>query len=312
MKYTTIKKGEINKITTHKKCPPREKAFFTMMRQSGLKPQAIKQLKIEDLERILEKDTPIPCKINTVKIKSGNPAAFVGNETVNYLKLYLEPNLKPENLLFHSHYDPDTPVNTKNISRTFKQLVNHLAKKGTIETSDLQLSSLTKFYKENAKHYTAELKKQAPIKDDEFYRRLYEEKAMPFLEIETPPPIETYRLKKQQQKEIEKRETEIRKIKDQLKVIEPLLDWVDAFKNSGQLEFFLDKVKNADAIRLPPDKGSFYKIDLPDEVSLKIEKIAEKTGKKRGEVLNEALETGIDQILNSDNTKYFSLGKKRH
>jgi len=122
--------------------------------------------------------------------------------------------------------------------------------------------------------------------NDDFYRKLYKEIIMDSIEIE---PLEKSALYS--------RDNQIKKIKNQLKTIEPLLEWVNVLKKSGQLEYFLDKVKNAEAIQLPPDEGSFRKIDLPDEVCLKIDEIAERTGKKKGEVMNEAFETGIDILM---------------
>jgi hypothetical protein len=52
MKNRIITKDEINKITNE--CKPREKAFFTIMRQSGIEPCIIKELKIKNVEKILE------------------------------------------------------------------------------------------------------------------------------------------------------------------------------------------------------------------------------------------------------------------
>jgi len=213
MKNRHITRDEINRITD--KCQPREKAFFTVMRQSGLPPHTIKQLKIKNLERILNPNTPIPCKINVPHEKS---RTFIGEEAVKYLKQYLATriNLTSESLLFTIRNNPNKEINTKNVSRVFKRAAEKLekAKKITYEVrkgkpSELRLYSLIKFYRKKAKYYLAELDNNNTPKDDEFYRKLYEEKAMPFLEIETPTKTEIHQLKK-----------ENKKLKDRLEKIE--------------------------------------------------------------------------------------------
>src|SRR3989304_2843936 len=120
MKNKSIEKDVINKITEHDSVPIREKAFFTIMRQSGLAPHIIKQLKIKNAENILELNTPIPCKITIPQQKY---PTFIGNEAIHYLKLYLitrEDKLSDENLLFTAHNDSSKEINTKDVSRTFR------------------------------------------------------------------------------------------------------------------------------------------------------------------------------------------------
>lgn len=177
MRAREIERREIYWIITDDRCPPREKAFFTIMAQSGLKPNTIKKLRAKDVEKILEPNTPIPCKISNGNGKFGKAPAFLAKDAVKYLKLYLPATATPENLLFCSHSNPDQEVNTANMSRTFSQLVGL--------KSGLQLRSLTEFYQKNAGVYLSELKKKPALKGENVYRELYERKAMPFLEIES-------------------------------------------------------------------------------------------------------------------------------
>jgi hypothetical protein len=74
------------------------------------------------------------------------------------------------------------------------------------EPSELKLYSLKDFYRENAKNYQKELSNDSRPKDNEFYRELYEEEAMPFLEIELLTPIHQLET---QNKELTQRLTEI-------------------------------------------------------------------------------------------------------
>jgi hypothetical protein len=196
MKNRKITKNEINKIT--QKCKPREKAFFTIMKQSGLPPHTIKQLKIKHVEKILEPDTPIPCKINIPQKKF---PTFIGNEATEHLKDYLIRRKNPtlNDLLFTIHNKPNRQINTKNITKIFKRITQKLekAKQATYNLKKEEPNKLTpyhliKFYREKAKAYLNELKrdqKNHTIKNDEYYRKLYEKEAMYHLETEQPSKL---------------------------------------------------------------------------------------------------------------------------
>jgi hypothetical protein len=187
MKGKIITGKEIINIT--KECPPREKAFFTIMRQSGLPPHIIKHLKVRDVERILESNTPRPCRINVPHEKR---LTYIGEEAVKYTKRYLKTrkDLTPDSPLFTIRNDPDREINIKSESRTFTTIARKINR-----STKLTLYSLIGFYRMNAKEYLTELKRYDTSKDDELCRQLYEEKAIPYLEIEELTPIEMHRLK---------------------------------------------------------------------------------------------------------------------
>jgi integrase len=81
-----ITKEEIVQIMALAKI--REKAFFAVMAQSGLRPHTIQQLRLKNLERF-EK---APCKIEVskeiTKGKYGSYVSFIGSDAVKYLKQY--------------------------------------------------------------------------------------------------------------------------------------------------------------------------------------------------------------------------------
>src|SRR5208282_4576600 len=105
MENKNITNDEINKITQNSKI--REKAFFTIVRQSGLKPSTIKQLKIKHLERIREPDTPIPCKISVLNEKE---------------------KLTPESLLFVVNKNPNEQISVREMNRRFKRTAKRFLK----------------------------------------------------------------------------------------------------------------------------------------------------------------------------------------
>jgi hypothetical protein len=180
------------------------------MRQSGLTPNTIKQLKIKDVEKILEPDTPRPRKINLPqeiqKDKFGKPPTFIEEEAINYLKQYLASRTNPtgEDPLFITYSNPPQKINTHNASKTFRIQAERFEKTKTITLEEikkgkldkLKLYDLVKFYRDNTKDYIKEVKKNLN-KDDEFFRNLYEKIAKPNLEIEVPTKTKINQIEKQ-------------------------------------------------------------------------------------------------------------------
>lgn len=212
----------------------REKAFFAVMAQSGLRPHTIKQLKLKHLEG-LEK---IPCKIEVpqelAKGKYGSYVTFLGLDALKYLKQYfaIRKNLNSESLLFCAHDDPKKPVNVKDMSRAFRLAARKLEKSGALDyeirrgkPSELRLYNLRKFFRKQANqmgfenvnylmgHTVRGSDANYKPQDPEFYRELYAEKAIPFLRLETSSPLET-------EKAITTLEQENRELKNQIKRLE--------------------------------------------------------------------------------------------
>jgi integrase len=219
----------------------REKAFFAVMAQSGLRPHTINQLRLkhlEDLERT-------PCKIEIpkelAKGKYGSYVTFIGPDAVKYLKLYFatRENLTPDSLLFCAHNDSTKPVNTKDMSRAFRLAARKLEKSGAInyqiregKPSELRLYNLRKFFRKYANQMgfenvnylmghtvrgsDANYKPQNP----EFYRTLYADKAMPFLRLEEPTPTETEQLRQQHKKEMKDLQRAIAERDNRIKQLE--------------------------------------------------------------------------------------------
>jgi integrase len=234
-----ITKEEIVQIMAQVK--PREKAFFAVMAQSGLRPHTIKQLRLKHLED-LEKT---PCKIEVpqelAKGKYGSYVTFIGADALKYLKQYFatRKDLYPESLLFCAHDDSKKPVNVKDMSRAFRLAARKLEKSGAIDfeiregkPSELRLYNLRKFFRKYAiqmgfevveymmGHKVKGVDGNYRPRDPEFYRELYAEKAMPFLRLEAPTPTETTAivntLKKQHEAEMGSLKKEIQKRDEQI------------------------------------------------------------------------------------------------
>jgi integrase len=262
-----ITKEEIVQIMAQVK--PREKAFFAVMAQSGLRPHTIKQLRLKHLED-LEKT---PCKIEVpqelAKGKYGSYVTFISTDAIKYLKQYFatRKDLNPESLLFCAHDDPEKPVNVKDISRAFRLAARKLERSGAIDfevregkPSELRLYNLRKFFRKYAiqmgfevveymmGHTVKGVDGNYRPQDPEFYRELYTDKAMPFLRLEAPTPTETSAiintLKKQHEaemgslkKEIQKRDAQIQALNDRFNKYERYLKLMeDNFKPNPEEE----------------------------------------------------------------------------
>jgi integrase len=237
-----ITKDEIVQIMAVVKL--REKAFFAVMAQSGLRPHTLKQLRLKHLED-LEKT---PCKIEVpqelAKGKYSSYVTFIGPDATKYLRLYLatRANLSPECLLFCAHDDPNKSMNVKDVSRAFRLAARKLEKSGALtyeiregKPSELRLYNLRKFFRKHASqlgfenvsylmgHTVSGSDANYKPQDAEFYRELYAEKAMPFLRLEAPTPTETSAiintLKKQHEAEMGSLKKELQKRDEQIQAL---------------------------------------------------------------------------------------------
>jgi hypothetical protein len=282
MKNRDITKDEINKIT--ERCQPRERAFFTIMRQSGLPPHIIKQLKIKNLEP----NTPIPCKIS---LPHEQFPTFIGEDSINHLKQYLatRTNLTPESLLFTIRDNPNKQINTKNVSRAFALAAQKLQKEGKIsykiesrKPSKLRLYNLIKFYRKNAKYYLIAITQKPDnntLKIDEYYRKLYEEKAMPSLDIETP---DIRQLKKQ----IEKRDDEITEIKESIRKLQPIINLFENadFNDPETLQRIFIPIKTARPIKID-GKETMGILEVTPDVDRLFTQLAEQYNISKNEIV---------------------------
>jgi len=143
---------------------PREKAFFTIMAQSGLRPQTICSLRIKHLQPDL-KEHHIPCKIEVPReLAKGKYRAyfsFIGEEAINHLVDYLKTrsNITRESYLF-TQRKSEKPIEYSNESHRFREAALQLREKGTLsfeqkqigKPSELRLYNLRKYFRKYANH----------------------------------------------------------------------------------------------------------------------------------------------------------------
>jgi hypothetical protein len=271
-----ITKEEIIQIMSVSKI--REKAFFVVMAQSGLRPHTMKQLKLRNLESL---DNNVPCKIDVpqemAKGKYGSYVTFIGPDATKYLKQYhaTRTNLTQDSLLFCSHTDSTKMINVKDVSRAFRMAARKLEESGALKfeiregkPSELRLYNLRKFFRKYANqmglehvsyvmgHTTRGSDSNYTPKDPEWYRDLYKEKAMPFLRIETATPTETEKTIAELKKQLEGRDKELEEMKRMMVKLQPLVDFMNrgATEEEMKRELGLDEEDDLEA-ELGPKKS---------------------------------------------------------
>ena len=153
---------EIDEIITHTP-EMRDKAYYSMMKDSGLRPVVIKRLQYIDMKKDWEAEVT-PCKIDVPKEKNKGQYkkhyTFIGVETVEYLRKYFNQrygvgsNPSDEDLVFSQSLSENIPINTESENHIFCRIAMRLgiAKKRNIAGKRKAITqyALRKFFRNNA------------------------------------------------------------------------------------------------------------------------------------------------------------------
>jgi integrase len=130
---------------------PRDRAFFTIVAQSGLRPSTVASLNLRDIEGILTENTPVPCLIRVrqenTKGKFCDYFSFVGKESVVNLKNYLktrEKELTLDDYAFTKFGHEDEPLSPGVESHIFKKLVKKLREKNILDFKTVKKNIVVK------------------------------------------------------------------------------------------------------------------------------------------------------------------------
>ena len=218
----------------------RERAFYTFMAQSGLRPTTICNLKLKNIEPDFSAGK-IPCLVNVpeeaTKGQYHEYISFIGEEAVRHLKAYFNTRRKltGESLVFVNQ-GTEKPMVYNTLSSLFRKAVRTLREKGEMtydqkrkdRPAEIRLYSLRKFFRkmaiqagfENVEYWMGHTGPGVDAayrpKDPEFYRKIYVEKAAPFLRLETATPSET-------EKQIGKLASENKALQERIATLESLV-----------------------------------------------------------------------------------------
>jgi len=251
---------------------PRDRAFFCMMAQSGLRPDTLSKLRLKHLEPDFSRNV-VPCRIlvpeELAKGKYHAYFSFIGEESIQHLKAYLNKRgpLRPGQYLFASH-GSEKRLNTKSVSGIFLRAIDLLKAQGLISFESkrkgkprtLRLYNLRKFFRKYAAQagdyakfwmgHTLGVDDHYFSHDVEVHRKEYIEKAMPHLRIEKPTPT-------QQEQLMQKQQTEIEGLKQRLASLEP--------QDETERKRMIEKQKFMDVLfeylgKHPEKLDKFYKL----------------------------------------------------
>jgi len=211
-----IRKEEIIAILQNAKFL-RDRAFFTIMAQSGLRPFELCNLKMENIEHSLDgakqKSYLVTVPQQAAKGKYHEFFTFIPEETMQVLRDYWNTRTDPlneESFVFVKERGRSVePTNGGAMSQVFKKIAEKLERAGVIsykvrkgKPSQLRLYNLRKWFRKQAYqagsdfvnswmgHTNLDLEHYFS-KDVDLHRKVYQEKAMPFLRIEEATPTQT-------------------------------------------------------------------------------------------------------------------------
>jgi len=241
-----IMKEEVKKILAVSR--PRDKTFFCLMAQTGLRPETLCKLRFKHLQPDLERGTT-PMKIdvpqNIAKGEYRSYFTFAAEESVKYLKAYLatRPNVGSNDLVFTAH-GSTKPASRQSLSGIFRMTIERLKKKGLMDFEQeeegkprtIRLYSLRKFFRKYAhqagfefvQFWMGHVVKEGQDEhyrptDVEFHRQLYKEKAMPFLRLEQSTPTETEKIIEDLRTQLVERNGTVRELEGRIQSTEEKL-----------------------------------------------------------------------------------------
>ena len=309
-----ITKDEIRTIL--KNSGVRNRAVYLVLYETGMRPSTVVSLRWKHIkEDFLARKVPMKIKLTSDIMKCGvsERFVFIGQDGYDALSLYIRRRGLPSNdeeFVFVTEKPFGNAIGLNSISQAFNVIVKRLKlaePRGQLtkdgrknKPKELRLYTLRKAFSKfmavnidrtlveywlghtsTATHYVSE--------DVEFHRAQYA-KGYPSIQLElsqVPANIT---------EELKKKDQEISKLKEDMEKLKPLMDFVNAFKDTGQLQFFLDTVKKADGIKLPPDQGTFYKLDLPNNLRAKLDDYTKRTNESESQALDKALTMGLKKL----------------
>jgi integrase len=299
----------------------RERVILSMATDLGLRIGDFIRIKKTELPP-LDQEPPVPFDIMTNK-EEVIAHGFLSQETTDLLKVYL-PTLEKKNsnpYLFPSN------GNSHISDEWLNRLLQRLAEKAKISLNGKSLTfhCFRKMFLSAAidsgigQTAGKKLCGKAIAQSDDTYlttvnlrQKLIQLKR--FLTIKEQPKVEAEKIdsmknainKLQQDLTEQKMITETVseeniRIKKKVEKLQPLSEFIDGFKDPETLQLFLNLLKTSTAIRFPPDKGAFVKMDFEPEMHEKIDKIAKRKGITTQEAVTQIIEKGL-KILQGEET----------
>ena len=243
-----IQKEEILAVLAISK--PREKAFYTMLAQSGLRPDTLCKLTLGSVEPDFSRffsNHLLSCLINVKDTETkgayGDYFSFMGEESVKALTAYFTSSRKQmtsDSLLFTQLGSETEPANPKSFSALFTRALRQLLTSGTInykrsakfKQSELRMYTLRKYFRnhvvgEDASFPNFWMGHLSALGVDLHYfgqdtakhRETYEKCALPNLRLESSTPNEAEKVMIEKSKEVDDLKNQIAELTETVNVL---------------------------------------------------------------------------------------------
>jgi len=246
---------------------PRDRAFFAVMAQSGLRPSTLCALRMKHVEPDYSQDR-VPLKIsvpeNLTKGQYHAYLTFIGEDAHRFLRDYLKtrPNLNRESYVF-TKQGSEEPMIRNTFSSLFRKSARLLRDKGLMDyeqkekdkPAEIRLYTLRKWFRKYAiqagfenvdfwmGHTGPGVDRAYRPQDEEFYRKIYAEKAMPFLRLATSTPSESEKQIEELRVQVSKDAVRIAELETSLKDLGqlmqralPLIEQLEKARKEGKTQ----------------------------------------------------------------------------
>ncbi len=248
---------------------PRDRAFYAVMAQSGLRPDTICKLKLKHVEYDRLKREKSPAKIDVpeeiAKGKYRSYFTFISFEAIQALNHYLKTRtgLTKDSYLFVKLGTKNRSMSPVAFSAQFNKTARMLREKGILDfevkenkPSEIRLYNLRKFFKKHTHEAGEEFSEfwmghkgkgvidHYRTRDPEFHRKLYAEKAAPYLRIELKTPSETEKQIEELRRQLDERDKQLKEVTLTIEKLKPLLDFVE-FTKKEELDAYMMELESA-------------------------------------------------------------------
>ena len=320
-----IAREEVRRILNHVNL--RDRTFFLMMLESGLRPITLVQLRYKHIKRDFEANrVPMMIELPSELLKDRVSArwTFIGQDAFQSLKEHLKPRmpLKNEDVIFQPERKDATKPHPSPaaFSRKFSNVALKLGiaeKEEYKKPKKIRLYCLRKWFNNNCRydgfdsaykefwigHQTTQTAYIA--RDPQRHREEYS-KAYPNLRIYKPTESETTQ---ELRKRLEERDKELTELREDVKRMQPLLEFVNSFDAPKNLKEILDFLKDDYVRESSDEKLRPLRVEFSKYISDKLDEIAEREGITRKEALAQLVEEDL-RIMDEGDRKFKKLENK--
>jgi len=301
-----ITKEEIKRILNNS--TPRDKAFYLMMVQSGLRPMTLMKLTYAQIKKDFEANR-FPCHIdvprNMTKGEYVEHFTFMGPDAVKALKGYFrERGIPRDNETIFTGVKTASAFSMRfgYYVRSLRLIKPENMREGR-KPQQLRLYCLRKYFKKMASSagelhkfwmgHSLGVEDHYVTHDVEHHRKEYEEKAMPNLRIYETDLFEQDKTIQKQAEELEELRRELEKTREEIKKkanevgtlqqdmqkLKPLIDFAKTFEDAEALRNFLYAVTQAPKlITISGPEKTYFQMDVDEDMRKALKELAKAHG----------------------------------